>query len=80
MVGRAASLSGAKISELEKEIPRLMLAGGAGPAPHSPGGQEGRAECPLSCPSSAVTSTAGRWREGILPLHGQGHSYSLCHS
>lgn len=42
MVGRAASLLGPKISELEKEVPRLMLAGGAGPAPHSPGAQEGR--------------------------------------
>lgn len=78
MVGRAASLLGAKIGELEKEVPRLMLAGGAGPAPHSPGAQEGRAECPhmlqLSCHQHC-------WQvERRDSAFAWARSYSLCHS
>lgn len=76
MNGRAASLLGAKRYELEKEVPRFMLAVGAGPAPHSLGAQEGRAESPHAAPAQPSLLAGGE--EGFCLCMAE--SYSWCHS
>ena len=82
MIGMVASLSDAKIRELEKAatnpmplcvaqweqgwLPALLV-------------HRGKGRDPLCCSHSAIASSVGRWREeGIMPLHGHKVMLTAC--
>lgn len=62
-------LLGAKKCELEKEVPRFLLAVGAGPAPL--GAQEGRAESPHAAPAQPSPALLAGGEEGFCLCMGK---------